>query len=535
MTDTRGTGAARLVALMFLLAAWPAIAAEPAPAPIGPTRELTRYVEARLKEPAAAPDETWSFGVTADPHIYMYGWADARLAASLRGWTKAGAKFAVVVGDLGTGTSLRPEKTPPKPKKPAADPNATPPTPKPPPPPIKMIRQMDRFANTIKSVPGCPPVIVSMGNHELDGDGKKAWLDALYPNVVPPIKGSGNDRFFYYSFDYRGCHFVSLDANHIPSTGRRRAVLGVIPDHEFAWLEKDLQANKGKLTFVFLHEPIEQVHYDTPYYLLKNRGRLISLLRRFPDVKWIFHGHLHYANWVTAWGLNIVHCGNWTVRVKGQKAELVPKKPPYDLGAVLAARVLKKNGAAVYQLAETAIERPGRGCSLKKHVTLVRTENGVKPTSGDTMMKIQLKLGARGKQSFTHLTRYLSTWDVLPIVKGMKLSYDVRCVNSVYDNLALDLRIVMPKGRKLVPLKDQNGILMQNVHLYHSPSLQGKADKDWYHREVDLSPLAGGWIDMVTLCTTRPNDAPYPAGELCIYLDNIRFTWPADDAPRTTQ
>jgi hypothetical protein len=69
---------------------------------------------------------------------------------------------------------------------------------------------------------------------------------------------------------------------------------------------------------------------------------------------------------------------------------------------------------------------------------------------------------------------------------------------------------------------------MQNVHPYHSPSLAGKADKGWYHREADLSELAGGWIDMITLCTTRPNGAPYPAGELNMYVDNIKLTWPAE-------
>ena len=492
----------------------------------GSTMELTRHFEKALAADTHKTDEEWTFGVIADPHIYMYNWSHGRLAGSFRRWVAAKARFGVVVGDLGTGKSLRPATDPPKKK----------PDPKTPAPPVKMIRQMDRFADTIKSVKGCPPVVRSMGNHEMDGDGKKAWLDALYPGVVPPITGSGNDRSFYYSFNYRGCHFVSLDANRAHKD-RRKAYYGALPPDEFDWLEKDLEANRGKLTFVFLHEPVEQVHYDTPYYLLKNRGRLIALLQRFADVKWIFHGHLHYADHVKAWGLNIVHCGGWIVRVKGQTAELcrlvnnkvVPNnKPAFALGKLLAARASEENGRLVYRIGENGLERAGRSCSLRKHTRLVGAEDGVKPTRGDTMMRINLKLGARNKNSFTHLHRYLSTWDVLPLVKGMKFSYDVRCVNSVFDNVALELRIVMPKGRKRPQLKDQNGILMQNVHQYHSPSLQGKADKDWYHREVDLSPLAGGWIDMITLFTTRPNDAPYPAGELKMYVDDIKFTWPAE-------
>lgn len=484
-----------------------------APRPQGPTPELTRHFEKALSGKAGPAGEEWTFGVIADPHIYMYNWADGQLAGNLRGWVAAKADFGVAVGDLGTGKSLQPDGD-------------------------GQTRQMDKFARTIQAVAGCPPVVVSMGNHEMDGDGKKAWLDALYPGVVGPIEGNGNDRSFFYSFDHRGCHFVCLDANRTSPDRKRKSYFGTIPEDELAWLEKDLDANKGKLTFVFLHEPIEQVHYDTPYYLLKNRARLIDILRRRPDVKWIFHGHLHYADHVRAWGLNVVHCGSWIVRVKGQTARLArmapggklaaPSKPAYDLGAELAGRAARQGDRRVYYIAEDKLESAGRTCKLNKHVALVPAEKGVKPTRGETMMKINLKLGERGRNSFTHLTRYLSTWDVLPIVKGMTFSYDVRCVDSVYDNIALELRIAMPSGRPRPPLKDAAGIPMQNLGPYHSPSLKGKADDAWYHREVDLSALAGGHIDMITLCTTRPNGAPYPAGELNVYVDNIKFTWPPE-------
>ena len=473
----------------------------------GPTLELSRHFEKALADGAGEEGQEWWFGAIADPHIYMYNWNDGALAGHLRQWTAGKARFGVVVGDLGTGESLRPDGD-------------------------GQTRQTDKFAATIASVPGRPPVVVAVGNHELDGDGKKAWLDAIYPGVVKGVAGNGNDRYFYYSFNYRGCHFVCLDANKLDT--RRRYQLGVLPDEELAWLEKDLQANKGKLTFVFLHEPIEQVHYDTPFYLLQNRGRLIALLQRFPDVKWIFHGHLHYYDHVRAWGLNIVHCGSVAVRVKGQTAELctitpkglIPAKKCYDLGSELAARRSRENGLIVYRIAETELEKPGRNCPLEKHTRLVEAENGIQPTHGKTMLKINKKLAERGKSSFTHLHRYLSTVDVIPIRKGMKLSYDVRCEGSVYDNFALELRIAMPPGRKRLRLADQDGISMDNIHQYHSPSLKGKADGKWHHRVCDLSELAGGWIDMITLYTTRPNDAPYPAGELNIYVDDIKLTWP---------
>ena len=403
---------------------------------------------------------------------------------------------------------------------------------------IKHIRQTEKFAKTIASVPGCPPVFLSVGNHELDGDGKRSWLDTLYPGVVAPFEGNGNDRFFYFSFDYRGCHFVSLDANQVVN---KRAQLGMLPDAELEWLERDLAANKGKLTFVFLHEPLEQHGYDTPYYLLQNRARLLDILRRHPDVKWVFHGHLHYDAWNRVWGLNVVHCsmGNQIVRVKGQQAELCritpkglePAKGPYDLGADLAKRQVREGDRIVYRIAEDKLERDGRDGKLAKETALVEADGEIKPTFGPTMMHVRKKLaGAKDARSYTDLSRYLSSIDVIPIVKGMKFSYDVRCQNSVYDNVAIKPRIVMPAGRQRPQLIDQNGIPMDGAGANQSPSLQGKADGRWYHRECDLSALAGGWIDLLMLSLTRPNGAPYPAGDLNVYIDNIQLSWPADPA-----
>ena len=45
----------------------------------------------------------------------------------------------------------------------------------------------------------------------------------------------------------------------------------------------------------------------------------------------------------------------------------------------------------------------------------------IKPTRGSKVLKLAIPLpGSDGPKSFTHLTRYLSTLDVVPIVKGMK-------------------------------------------------------------------------------------------------------------------
>ena len=115
------------------------VAAPPAAAPVtvGPTVELGRHVETQLGTDDGSGDEPWVFGVIADPHIYMYEWSDGRLAASFRQWAGIGAKFGAVVGDFGTGKSLRPDGD-------------------------TQTRQMDKFAQTIAAVKDCPPVVLSI-------------------------------------------------------------------------------------------------------------------------------------------------------------------------------------------------------------------------------------------------------------------------------------------------------------------------------------------------------------------------------------
>jgi len=218
-----------------------------------------------------------------------------------------------------------------------------------------------------------------------------------------------------------------------------------------------------------------------------------------------------------------------------REGKLAPAKKVFALGAELGKRVARDGDKVVYRIAEDSLEPPGRNCSLKKGTALVKGEGGVEPTCGETMLKVSCQLGAREKgKSFTHLTRYLSTVDVIPIVKGMTFSYDVRSEGSPYDNFALDLRIAMPDGRPVPKIADANGVPMNNLHQHRSPSLEGRADGKWYHREFDLSPAAGGWIDMITLCCIRPSGAAYPAGELKMYVDDIKLTWPREQQRATS-
>ena len=264
----------------------------------GPTSQLGRHIEKALADratkDAATPaatrpaadtrpaEETWCFGVTSDAHLDFSGpgFNEKRIRERLAEWVKLKVDFGVIAGDLGGGTRL-----------------GTP----------------ERFAKLLASVPGRPPLAVAFGNHECDGPGKKAWLDTLYPGVVKGVAGNGNDRYFYYSFDHRGCHFVFLNVNRIAG---RAWYADRLPAGELAWLDKDLAAAKGKPTFIFCHEP---------FPLLRNTDEVLAVLGKHPDVAYVFHGHLHTPAKVRFGGQNVIAIGlleDLAVRVTGKRVEL---------------------------------------------------------------------------------------------------------------------------------------------------------------------------------------------------------------------
>ena len=103
------------------------------------------YVEKILPPGDKAAGETWSFAVAADKHVQYYDRThNEKFAQLLNSWVKAKVDFAVIVGDLGGPGHHEP-----------------------------FGRQIARTAN-------CPPILVAMGNHEMDRQGKKSWLNAVY-------------------------------------------------------------------------------------------------------------------------------------------------------------------------------------------------------------------------------------------------------------------------------------------------------------------------------------------------------------------
>ena len=99
----------------------------------------------------------------------------------------------------------------------------------------------------------------------------------------------------YYSFDFRGCHFIALDSTvlHTPTQ-----VPTQLRD-QLTWLQADLQtaaAAQPQHIIIFTHHPlfVDQPNEPDSYHNLPTprRQELLKLFHQY-HVQWVFAGHLH--------------------------------------------------------------------------------------------------------------------------------------------------------------------------------------------------------------------------------------------------
>jgi len=132
------------------------------------------------------------------------------------------------------------------------------------------------------------PVYPARGNHDLGGSGYEDRMTA-------PIT-SGNK--LYYSFDKGNCHFVSLDSMAPYKAG----------SSQYAWLEKDLAAAKGKARHIF-------VYFHYPPYSIGSHGsderirQALCPLFIKNGVRAVFNGHDHIYYRTTRDGITYVVSG----------------------------------------------------------------------------------------------------------------------------------------------------------------------------------------------------------------------------------
>ncbi|HDM77003.1 MAG TPA: metallophosphoesterase [Deltaproteobacteria bacterium] len=152
------------------------------------------------------------------------------------------------------------------------------------------------------------PYYIVLGNHDLS----PVPLPRKFPGP-PPARGVTRAEFvwafqghgysgpdYWWSCDpIPGLHLIGLDTNLPGSWG------GHIPEAEKRWLERDLFANKDKLTIVFAHHNFVPWHKDDASgvgegswkdygnFLVDNAEEIRAIFEKYPNVCFVMSGHRH--------------------------------------------------------------------------------------------------------------------------------------------------------------------------------------------------------------------------------------------------
>lgn len=119
------------------------------------------------------------------------------------------------------------------------------------------------------------------GEHDVFSDDGKRYLERY---------GKGTRGTGWYSFDFKGCHFVGL----VNVMNLKAGGLGAIGQEQLDWLKQDV-AGLGASTpvVVFAHVPLWTV-YDKWGWGTEDAGQALALLKRFGSVT-VLNGHIHQA------------------------------------------------------------------------------------------------------------------------------------------------------------------------------------------------------------------------------------------------
>jgi 3',5'-cyclic AMP phosphodiesterase CpdA len=100
--------------------------------------------------------------------------------------------------------------------------------------------------------------------------------------------GKGTRGAGWYSFDFKGTHFVGL----VNVAGIAHGDLGVLGKEQLAWLKKDLAGLKASTAVVvFAHIPLWTV-YEKWGWGTSDSAQALALLKRFGSVT-VLNGHIH--------------------------------------------------------------------------------------------------------------------------------------------------------------------------------------------------------------------------------------------------
>ena len=159
---------------------------------------------------------------------------------------------------------------------------------------------------SVNSLANQPDFIVFTGDltHVTDDDKDRRTRMSQFKEIISVLKvknirfmpgehdagldeGKAFKEFFgktYYTFDYKGVHFIVLDNVSDPTS--------VIGDTQLEWLRADLQKQKkDSRIVVFTHRPLFDLYPDWDWYT-RDGAKAIELLKPYSNVT-VFYGHIH--------------------------------------------------------------------------------------------------------------------------------------------------------------------------------------------------------------------------------------------------
>lgn len=134
------------------------------------------------------------------------------------------------------------------------------------------------------------PTYHILGNHDMDSISKRQFLTSVRNT------GIDSDRS-YYSFDFKGLHFIVLDTNYkADGTDYDHDNFdwtdANIPQHELDWLRQDL-AKTHNPTIIFVHQLLD----GTGTVFVKNAADVRQIIEKSGKVLAVFQGHHHEGSY----------------------------------------------------------------------------------------------------------------------------------------------------------------------------------------------------------------------------------------------
>jgi 3',5'-cyclic-AMP phosphodiesterase len=140
--------------------------------------------------------------------------------------------------------------------------------------------EFDTVAEILKAAK--TQVLYVPGEHDFDADDNKLYLQRY---------GKGTMGTGWYSFDFKGAHFIGL-VNVASAKSGSMAGLGQLGKDQLRWLGKDLAGvADSKPVVVFAHVPLWAV-YEKWGWGTQDAEQALALLKRFGSVT-ILNGHIH--------------------------------------------------------------------------------------------------------------------------------------------------------------------------------------------------------------------------------------------------